>query len=105
MQAVGVRELKNRLSHYLAEAKRGEVVLVTDRGQVVAEIRKPQADAGMVFASEYDRKIWPYVQSGEIKMGRRPRVKLKYGPTGLSFSDEEIQRYLDEDRAEGPDGG
>lgn len=43
MRAVGIRELKNRLSEYLRAVKRGERVLVTDRGQVVAELGPPQA--------------------------------------------------------------
>lgn len=41
MKTVGVRELKNRLSEYLRQAKSGEGVLVTDRGQVVAELTPP----------------------------------------------------------------
>jgi len=41
MKTVGVRELKNRLSEYLRQAKSGEGVLVTDRGQVVAELAPP----------------------------------------------------------------
>lgn len=45
MKAVAVKELKDRLSAYLREVKNGEVVLVTDRGQVVAELRQPSASA------------------------------------------------------------
>ncbi len=45
MKAVAVKELKNRLSAYLREVKNGEVVLVTDRGVVVAELRQPSAGA------------------------------------------------------------
>jgi antitoxin (DNA-binding transcriptional repressor) of toxin-antitoxin stability system len=41
MKAVAVKELKNRLSSYLREVRSGEVVLVTDRGQVIAELRQP----------------------------------------------------------------
>lgn len=41
MKTVGVRELKNRLSEYLRQAKAGDSVLVTDRGQVVAELSPP----------------------------------------------------------------
>jgi prevent-host-death family protein len=33
MANVGVRELKQRLSHYLERAERGELVRVTDRGR------------------------------------------------------------------------
>lgn len=45
MKAVGVRELKNRLSEYLREVKQGERILVTDRGEVVAELRSADAAA------------------------------------------------------------
>lgn len=41
MKTVGVRELKNRLSEYIRQARSGEGVLVTDRGQVVAELTQP----------------------------------------------------------------
>ena len=37
---VGTRELKNRLSHYLRQVREtGTSLLVTDRGEVVAELR------------------------------------------------------------------
>lgn len=50
MKTVGVRELKNRLSEYLRDVRAGESVLVTDRGEVVAEFSPPghgQIDASV----------------------------------------------------------
>jgi antitoxin (DNA-binding transcriptional repressor) of toxin-antitoxin stability system len=41
MMTVGIRDLKNRLSEYLRRVRSGESVLVTDRGEVVAELRPP----------------------------------------------------------------
>lgn len=41
MKTVGVRELKNRLSEYIRHVRAGEGVLVTDRGEVVAELIPP----------------------------------------------------------------
>ena len=41
MKTVGVRELKNRLSEYIRRVRSGEGVLVTDRGEVVAELSTP----------------------------------------------------------------
>ena len=41
MKTTGVRELKNRLSEYLRHVRAGESVLVTDRGEVVAELVPP----------------------------------------------------------------
>jgi antitoxin (DNA-binding transcriptional repressor) of toxin-antitoxin stability system len=43
MRAVGIKELKNRLSEYVRIAAAGERVLVTDRDRVVAELIAPQA--------------------------------------------------------------
>ena len=36
MGAVGVRELKNRLTYYLRRARKGEEVIVAERGRPVA---------------------------------------------------------------------
>jgi len=41
MKSVGLRDLKNRLSEYVREVRSGEGVLVTDRGEVVAELVPP----------------------------------------------------------------
>ena len=42
MRAVGIKELKNKLSEYVRIAASGEPVLVTDRGRVVAELTAPR---------------------------------------------------------------
>lgn len=39
MRAVSIRELKNRLSEYLRMVRQGEDILITDRGEVIAELR------------------------------------------------------------------
>lgn len=46
MKAVGVKDLKARLSEYLRYVRAGEAVLVTDRGEVVAELRPPSVSYG-----------------------------------------------------------
>ena len=43
MRTAGLRELKAKLAEYIRDVRRGETVLVTDRGQVVAEINPPAA--------------------------------------------------------------
>lgn len=50
MKTVGIRELKDRLSEYLRQVRSGESVLVTDRGEVIAELSPPgreMADASL----------------------------------------------------------
>jgi prevent-host-death family protein len=65
MKSVGLRELKNRLSEYIRVVRSGEGVLVTDRGEVVAELLPPGQglDAGGV-------------RSGLIAMARKGQVTL-----------------------------
>jgi prevent-host-death family protein len=41
MKSVGLRKLKNRLSEYVREVRSGEGVVVTDRGEPVAELIPP----------------------------------------------------------------
>jgi antitoxin (DNA-binding transcriptional repressor) of toxin-antitoxin stability system len=45
MQAIGIRELRNKLSSYIRLVEAGETVLVTDRGTVVAELGPPRRTA------------------------------------------------------------
>jgi prevent-host-death family protein len=46
--AVGVRELKNRLTHYLQRARKGEDVIVTEHGRPVAVLQCLQRLDGSV---------------------------------------------------------
>ena len=48
MGAVGVRELKTRLTYYLRRARRGEEVIVTERGRPVAVLQSLQHLGGAV---------------------------------------------------------
>ncbi len=43
MTKVGVRQLKNQLSRYLARVRKGEVIAVTQRGREVAVLSPVQA--------------------------------------------------------------
>jgi prevent-host-death family protein len=36
MQMTGIKELKNRLTYYLKQVRKGDQIIVTDRGQPVA---------------------------------------------------------------------
>ena len=43
MSTVGVKDLKNRLTHYLRRAKQGEEVIVTERSKPIALIQPIQS--------------------------------------------------------------
>jgi antitoxin (DNA-binding transcriptional repressor) of toxin-antitoxin stability system len=70
MKAVGIRELKDRLSEYLRLVKNGEEILVTDRGDVVAEIRKPTLRAALPYPGLLDA-----VASGQARLGKLRRSR------------------------------
>jgi prevent-host-death family protein len=74
MKTVGVRELKNRLSEYLREVRSGEAVLVTDRGQVVAELTPP----GLVGATD------TAVPAGLMALAKRGMATLAVPADGLT---------------------
>jgi len=62
---VGIRDLKNRLSEYLRQVRLGEGVLVTDRGEVVAELLPP----GQVRSD-------PSIPAGLLTLAKRGLVTL-----------------------------
>jgi len=64
VKAIGIRELKNKLSRCLEEVRRGEVFLVTDRGVVVAELRRPAEPAADLTPLE--RRMELYIREGII---------------------------------------
>lgn len=64
---VGTRELKNRLSHYLRRVREnGESLYVTDRGEVVAELRPVRADD----KPKSNRAVFSaLIAKGDVSMG------------------------------------
>ena len=98
MKTAGVRELKAHLSGYLRDVARGDVVLVTDRGRVVAELRAPGSAAGSSSPAEQrvqrlvDRGILrPAAAPGSMDWGAAPVVRLRRGKS---------QALLDAERGE-----
>jgi antitoxin (DNA-binding transcriptional repressor) of toxin-antitoxin stability system len=97
MKAVGIRELKARLSHYLREVQAGEIVLVTDRGEVVAELRQP---GGLPVAeSPEERAVRALVARGGLLLGEALAPDT-YAPSPLGFDDGTGASLLDEEREE-----
>ncbi len=62
---VGIRELKNRLSKYVRQAEAGDVIIVTDRGRVVAELWPPGHGESR-----------PDIHPGLLEMERKGLIRL-----------------------------
>lgn len=96
MIAVGLKDLKNRLSEYVRIAARGETVLVTDRDRVVAQLGPPLPERSVVIAdarlAEVVRRGWltpPLVGAGASPPPRLPVARF-----------DEVQSELARDREE-----
>jgi prevent-host-death family protein len=70
MHSIGIRALKNKLSEYVRVAAAGETVLVTDRGQVVAELVSPRVRAD---ASSTERRLGELMRQGLLAPAKSSR--------------------------------
>jgi prevent-host-death family protein len=94
MRAVGVRELKARLSAYLRLVRGGEEVLVTDRGEVVAELCPPRPRLGLPYPA-----LLEAARQGRARLGLPNRADL-YDDLGALSSSGSAAGLLDEERGE-----
>jgi antitoxin (DNA-binding transcriptional repressor) of toxin-antitoxin stability system len=95
VKAVGIRELKNRLSEYLRLVRSGEDILVTDRGQVVAELRPPgQSPVTCKYPG-----LSELVRQGRARLGA-PNDPTLYPPLKKLLGQAEIAQLLDEERGQ-----
>jgi len=93
MRAVGIRELKAQLSSVLREVQRGETILVTDRGRVVAEIRQPTDERRS--NSRVEDGLLRMAASGEVRLALRPKQPLPTLPGGPSVPPGTAQELID----------
>ena len=97
MKAVGVKQLKARLSEYLRAVKAGEVILVTDRDEVVAELRPPRQPPPPL---ESEDTLQSLADSGELTRARQSKGDWRWRARGIGLESGTAQRLLDEIRAE-----
>lgn len=70
MKKVGSRELKNRLGAYLKRVRRGERIIVTDRGQAVAQLAP--IDAEPEPQKELDQILKELAKAGHLRLSSGP---------------------------------
>jgi antitoxin (DNA-binding transcriptional repressor) of toxin-antitoxin stability system len=94
MRRVGIRELKNRLSEYIRRVRSGEGVLVTDRGEVVAELGPP----GHTSADDsVSPGLTALARRGLMTLGSGGDAKL-YPPLPRRHRRHSAGQLLDEER-------
>lgn len=94
MKQVGIRELKARLSHYLREVAGGELIEVTDRGKVVAELRPPgPGEAEPIHVARFRQ----WVRDGKLLPASEPPSRGTFAPV-TRLPAGTAQRLLDDVR-------
>jgi antitoxin (DNA-binding transcriptional repressor) of toxin-antitoxin stability system len=97
VKTTNIRALKDRLSAFLRDVQRGDVILVTDRGRLVAEIRPPSVEAPVPGAAS--TKLGRLANEGVIKLGLPNRADA-YRRAGVSLPDRVIEEALGWTRGE-----
>ena len=91
MGAVGVRELKNRLTYYLRRARRGEEIIVTERGRPVAVLQSIEhADRGAAVETKLARLAALGIVTLPTRKGfrRTPLVRVTGAPVSRAIIED-----------------
>ncbi len=93
-KTVGIKDLKNNLSAYLREVRKGTRVYVSDREQIVAELHEP----GAVYTADEDPNpvLAAWARAGIVTLPKRPIAPVSKSPARLPKGT--AARFLDEDR-------
>ncbi len=97
IRTVNIRALKDKLSAFLRDVQRGDVVLVTDRGRVVAEIRQPSI--GQVSLGGAENRSRALIAAGILSVGL-PNSPDAYPPADVHLTAQVVAPALDETRGE-----
>lgn len=93
MKAVGIKQLKAHLSEYIRLAKAGETVLVTEREEVVAELRPARRQ--LPRSNELEEILDELAESGSIERAGTSNLDGVWAPRGLGLPRGTAARLLD----------
>lgn len=104
MQSVNIGELKNNLSHYLRQVRKGNEVIIKDRNRVIARI------VPVAPETDYDEEMLELAAQGKIRLPERPLTeadiaevlnrKLPRMKTKGEAAKSMLKRIMDEERGE-----
>jgi antitoxin (DNA-binding transcriptional repressor) of toxin-antitoxin stability system len=97
MLTVGVRDLKDQLSHYLQYVKNGEKVVVTEHNKIIAEISVP-AEKQEGDALFVEKELEALSKEGEVILAKRNKSYAKLPETKEIIDWEKIYQETRADR-------
>jgi prevent-host-death family protein len=75
MRRVGSREFKNRMGRYLQAVRKGQTLIITDRGKAVAQVGPAtETDSG---ASVIEERLKELEAQGLIHLAKKPLPKFR----------------------------
>lgn len=98
MKAVGIKQLKSRLSEYVRLARSGETILVSDRDEVVAELgparhQQPEPDS-------MDARLDRLAERNVLTRASKPKKGWSWTAPSLDLGPDAAQKILDDLRGE-----
>ncbi len=72
MESVGVRELKDRMSHYLRSVRQGKTILVTIRGKPVARLVPASPRIKKALPPKLEERMWELAAEGFLTWDGQP---------------------------------
>lgn len=66
MQSVNIGELKNNLSHYLRQVRKGNEVIIKDRNRVIARIVPAEPE------TDYEAEMLELAAQGKVRLAEEP---------------------------------
>ncbi|MCP4626981.1 MAG: hypothetical protein GY850_26245 [bacterium] len=93
LKTVGVEALKNHLASYLHDVQSGAFILISDKGKVIAELRKPSVKTGR--PEEISLKD-EWIKQGKLTMPKTAKKRCHASPVCLKPGTASL--LLDEER-------
>ncbi len=91
MKTAGIKELKNQLSSYLTLVKKGEEVLITDRGKPIARIVSENTQK-----TSLRRALQPLIMEGLVNL---PTDRIDRDiPSPVELPGKQVSEMISEDR-------
>lgn len=95
MTSVGIRNLKNQLSHYVRRVAAGDRVQVTDRGRIVAELVPPSGSSAADTMSRYEALVAagvvrPALEDGD-PLADMPVLRLPRGTAAALIDEDRVE--------------
>jgi len=99
MKAVGVKQLKARLSEYLRHVRAGEIILITDREEVVAEL-SPAVRRAPQHRDNIEELLDSLAMRGDITRAGLPKGRWTWKVHGLGFAPGTATELLNQLRSD-----